>query len=250
MLASRPVAFAGGAALAWTPMKSPLEDTIWGATYGSTAAVQAAFDRFGPEYHRAILASGVPQAAAAALMPHLDADGQGIDLGCGSGVLGLALRERGLRRPLDGIDLSPVMLELARGTGAYRKLHRANLLLPGEAPAPADPYDFVVTIGLIGDYVPAYLALPYAVSLLAPGGVLAFAVESRSTEWHALERQVAGLGLSFLSETELVVPAAELVAQTYYFFVTRLGEAVEAQNKAPVEKARPGLGKNRKAKAA
>src|SRR5271155_1456712 len=98
-------------------MKSPLEDTIWGATYGSVAAVQAAFDRFGPEYHEAIMASGVPAGAAAALMPHLQPDAQGIDFGCGSGVLGLALRERGLQRPLDGIDISPVMLDLARKTG-------------------------------------------------------------------------------------------------------------------------------------
>jgi len=203
-------------------MKSPLDDTIWGASYGSTAAVQAAFDRFGPEYHRAILATGVPMRAAEALRPHLAAEAQGIDLGCGSGVLGLALLGQGISLPLDGVDLSPGMLELARGTGCYRHLHRANLLLPQEAPALAVPYDFVVTMGLIGDYVPYYLGLPYAVSLLKPQGILGFAVESRSTPWHALEKQVAELNLAFLSETELVVPAAELVGQTYYFFVTRL----------------------------
>jgi predicted TPR repeat methyltransferase len=202
-------------------MKSPLDDTIWGASYGSTAAVQAAFDRFGPEYHRAIVATGVPRRAAVALRPHIDVAAQGIDLGCGSGVLGLALMDQGLTRPLDGIDLSPGMLELARGTGCYRDLHRANLLLPQEAPAPAAPYDFVVTMGLIGDYVPYYLGLPYSVSLLKAGGHLGFAVESRSTPWHALERQVAELNLRFLSETELVVPPAELVGQTYYFFVTQ-----------------------------
>ncbi len=203
-------------------MKSPLDDTIWGASYGSTAAVQAAFDRFGPEYHRAIWSTGVPTRAAQALWPHLPAEAQGIDLGSGSGVLGLALREQGLKLPLDGVDLSPGMLELAHATGCYRTLRRANLLLPQEAPALAAPYDFVVTMGLIGDYVPYYLGLPYSVSLLKPGGILAFAVESRSTPWHALEKQVAELGLAFLSETELIVPPAELVGQTYYFFVTRL----------------------------
>src|SRR5471032_3208293 len=87
------------------PMKSPLEDTIWGAGYGSVAAVQAAFDRFGPEYHQAILASGAPAGAARALMPHLQPGAQGIDFGCGSGVLGIALKEAGLRPPLDGVDL-------------------------------------------------------------------------------------------------------------------------------------------------
>ena len=131
-------------------MKSPLEDTIWGASYGSVAAVQAAFDRLGPEYHQAILASGAPAGAAQALMPHLAPDAQGIDFGCGSGALGLALRAAGLRAPLDGVDLSPVMLDLARGSdGCYRLLLQANLLLPGNVPK-LEPYDFAVTDGSDG----------------------------------------------------------------------------------------------------
>jgi predicted TPR repeat methyltransferase len=205
-------------------MKSPLDDTIWGASYGSTAAVQAAFDRFGPEYHEAILATGVPAGAAAAMRPHLAANAQGIDLGCGSGVLGLALREAGLRPPLDGLDLSPGMLDLARATGCYRDLWQANVLAP---PAPGvaagAPYDFVVTVGLIGDYVPYYIGLPSAVSLLRAQGVLGFAVESRSTPWRALEAAMADLRLTILAETELIVPESALVAQTYQFFITRLG---------------------------
>jgi SAM-dependent methyltransferase len=153
-------------------MKSPLEDTIWGAGYGSVAAVQAAFDRFGPEYHQAILASGAPAGAAQALMPHLHPDAQGIDFGCGSGVLGIALREAGLRQPLDGLDLSPVMLGLARETGCYRHLLRANLLAPRECPELANPYDFAITMGLMGDYVPYYVALPHIVSSLRSGAFL------------------------------------------------------------------------------
>jgi predicted TPR repeat methyltransferase len=202
-------------------MKSPLEDTIWGAGYGSIAAVQAAFDRFAPEYHRAILATDVPGGAAGALWPHLSEEAQGIDLGCGSGALGLALYARGLRRPLDGIDLSPRMLALARVSGCYRELLQDNLLLPLELAPPLQLYDFAISVGLIGDYVPHYLALPYAVSLLKPGGVIGFAVESRSTLWTALEKSAAELKLELLSETILTVPAAALVAQTYYFFVGR-----------------------------
>ncbi len=47
-------------------MKSPLEDTIWGASYGSVAAVRDAFDRIAPSYHAAIMASAVPSGAACA----------------------------------------------------------------------------------------------------------------------------------------------------------------------------------------
>jgi predicted TPR repeat methyltransferase len=203
-------------------MKSPLEDTIWGASYGSVAAIEAAFDRVAPEYHHAILASGVPAGAAQALMPHLHPDAQGIDFGCGSGVLGLALRDAG---PLDGLDLSPVMLDLARQTGAYRHLLRANLLLPQECPALAAPYDFAITVGLIGDYVPYYISLPHIVSCLSPGAVVGYAVERRSTPSHALEKLALDLGLTPLSETVLPVPFGKLEAQFYHFFVARLGPA-------------------------
>ena len=203
-------------------MKSPLEDTIWGAVYGSVAAVQAAFDRFGPEYHQAILASGAPAGAAPALMPHLHPDAQGIDFGCGSGVLGIALREAGLRQPLDGLDLSPVMLGLARETGGYRHLLRANLLAPQECPELAKPYDFAITMGLMGDYVPYYVALPHIVSSLRSGAFLGYAVERRSTPCHALEKLALELGLAPLSETILPVSAGKLEEQFYHFFVARL----------------------------
>jgi predicted TPR repeat methyltransferase len=202
-------------------MKSPLEDTIWGASYGSVAAVQAAFDRFGPEYHDAILASGAPAGAARALMPHLSPDAQGVDFGCGSGVLGMALRDAGLRPPLDGVDLSPVMLDLARETGCYRQLERANLLLPDDCPRLAQPYEFAITMGLMGDYVPYYLALPHIVSFLRAGCFLGYAVERRSTPSHALEKLALDLGLVPLSETILPVPEGKLTSQTYHFFVAQ-----------------------------
>ena len=207
-------------------MKSPLEDTIWGASYGSVAAVQDAFDRIAPDYHEAIVASGAPGGAARALMPYLDTDAQGIDFGCGSGALGLALRDAGLRRPLDGLDLSPVMLALARQTGCYRDLHRANLLLPHECPPLARPYDFAITMGLMGDYVPYYVALPHIVSYVRPGGFVGYAVERRSTPSRALETLARELGLVSLSETTLPVPEGMLTEQVYHYFVAQVGAPV------------------------
>jgi predicted TPR repeat methyltransferase len=206
-------------------MKSPLEDTIWGAAYGSVAAIQAAFDRFGPEYHGASMASGAPAGAAKALMPFLEPDAQGIDFGCGSGVLGIALKDAGLQQPLDGVDLSRGMLDLARATGCYRHLHQANLLLPDDCPALARPYDFAITMGLMGDYVPYYIALPHIVSTLREGAYLGYAVEQRSTPSHALEKLALELGLVPLSETILPVPEGKLTGQTYHFFVARLNAA-------------------------
>jgi SAM-dependent methyltransferase len=204
-----------------TTMKSPLEDTIWGASYGSVTAVQEAFDRFGPEYHEAILASGAPSGAALALMPHLRPTQRGIDLGCGSGALGIALEYAGLQTPLDGVDVSPGMLELARQTSCYQNLVQGNLLVPQEIALPEAPYDFAITMGLIGDYVPYYIALPYIAGTVRTGGHIGYAVEQRSTPAQALQKTARELGLKILSERTLTVPEGKLTAQVYHFFVAR-----------------------------
>jgi len=111
--------------------------------------------------------------------------------------------------------------ERPKGRG-YRGLHRANLLAPHDCPAWAAPYDFAVTVGLMGDYVPYYVALPHIVSCLRPGAVVGYAVERRSTSGYALEKLAAELGLAPISETTLPVPQGKLEAQVYHFFVARL----------------------------
>jgi predicted TPR repeat methyltransferase len=202
-------------------MKSPLEDTIWGAHYGSVAAVRAAFDNSGSRYHDAIMRSGVPGRAAAQLAPHLGPTAEGIDFGCGGGAMGIALRAAGFAGKLDGIDLSSGMLELARQSGCYRDLAQLNLLAPEEAAKVSGGYDFVVELGLIGDYLPYYFALPLMVAALKPGGVMGFGVEPKSTPQRALFRVVEEQGLEILSETVLEIPADVLELETYHFFVAR-----------------------------
>ncbi len=202
-------------------MKSPLEDTIWGAHYGSCAAVQAAFDRIAPTYHAAIMRSGAPDRAAACLMPHLDPTARGIDFGCGSGAMGIALRRAGLSGPLDGLDLSPGMLELARESGCYAALTQVNLLAPDEAARVPAGYDFVVELGLIGDYMPYYLAVPMMAAAVRPGGTIGFGVEPKSTPQRPLFLTLEQAGLEVLSETVLNIPAEVLELETYHFFVAR-----------------------------
>ena len=202
-------------------MKSPLEDTIWGAHYGSIAAIRAAFDNSGTRYHDAIMRSGVPGRAAAQLVPCLEAAHRGIDFGCGGGAMGIALRAEGFCGKLDGVDLSAGMLALARQSGRYDELMQVNLLAPEEAAKVATGYDFVVELGLIGDYLPHYFALPLMVAALKPGGVMGFGVEPRSTPQRPLLRVAEEQGLEILSETALEIPADVLELETYHFFVAR-----------------------------
>ncbi len=216
-------------------MKSPLDDTIWGAQFGSVPAIQAAFDRFGIDYHNAILTSGVPQKATGYLwqLAGLEIAGEsvrGIDLGCGSGVLGMGLRTLGYCGQLRGIDVSPRMLEIAGTTGSYTELSLINLMAPENWVALCD-FDLVISVGLVGDYMPYYMALPRIREVLKPGGLLALAVEQRSTAHLALLKLFSDLDFTILGETSIEVNEDYLELQTYEFYVAR--KAVLASSPDP-----------------
>lgn len=52
-----------------------------------------------------------------------------LDAGCGTGLVGIYLAKLGAKQ-IDGIDLSPGMLDIARKTGTYDKLEPADLTNP------------------------------------------------------------------------------------------------------------------------
>jgi SAM-dependent methyltransferase len=59
------------------------------------------------------------------------APGPVLDLACGTGRIGAWLRRRGSPGPLDGVDLTPAMLERARARGLYRLLAVADVAATG-----------------------------------------------------------------------------------------------------------------------
>ena len=80
----------------------------WAATYDDDVFGKLGFT--GSARIAELLIAHLPDAAAAVL-----------DIGCGTGAVGRRLAELGATT-IDGVDLSPEMLELARRTGAYRRL--------------------------------------------------------------------------------------------------------------------------------
>jgi len=67
--------------------------------------------------------------------------GEVADLGCGTGRTGIWLREQGVEA-IDGVDLTPEMLEVARERGVHRRLVEADVTATG---LPDEAYDLVVT---------------------------------------------------------------------------------------------------------
>ncbi len=73
-----------------------------------------------------------------------------LDLACGTGRIGAWLRERS-RAAIDGVDLTPEMLEVARAKGVYRALSLADVARTGLASA---AYDLCVQ-SLADEHLPA-----------------------------------------------------------------------------------------------
>ncbi|MCH8488816.1 MAG: class I SAM-dependent methyltransferase [Oceanicaulis sp.] len=67
-----------------------------------------------------------------------------LDAGCGTGLAGVELAERGFKT-VDGMDISPDMLERAREKGAYRTLQTEDMTQP--LSYETDAYDAVVCVG-------------------------------------------------------------------------------------------------------
>jgi len=104
-----------------------------------------------------------------AMLRHVPAEARVLELGCGSGLVGKALREQGYIR-LEGLDLSPGMLERARQTGAYRSLRIADL--NAGIPEDAAVFDAVLAVGTLTYLEPTVLAEIHRV--LVPRGQFAF----------------------------------------------------------------------------
>lgn len=163
------------------------------------------FDQYAPRFDAdlegrlgyrtpALLAGLLAEAGVAA-----DGSRRVLDLGCGTGLSGVALQP--FARRLEGLDLSPRMLAEARRRGLYDALHEADLLdwLPGRRAA----FDLVAAadvLNYLGDLAPALAAMAGA---LVPGGLAAFSLEAGDGAPYAL-----GPGLRYRHDAAHVLALA------------------------------------------
>ena len=96
-----------------------------------------------------------------------------LDLGCGTGLSGVALKP--LAKRMTGLDLAPRMLAEAAKRGIYDTLEEADLL--AWLPRQKGRFDLVAAdvLNYLGDLGPALHAIAAA---LTPGGVAAFSIEA------------------------------------------------------------------------
>ena len=149
--------------------------------------VRKLFDQFAPRFDSELegrLNYRTPALMADALGAVLPPQGalSVLDLGCGTGLSGVALAP--FARRLEGVDLSPRMLDAARARGIYAALHEADLL--AFLPTRRAGYDVLAAadvLNYLGDLAPALAAMRTA---LRPSGVAIFSLEVGEVAPYAL----------------------------------------------------------------
>lgn len=104
-----------------------------GAAHAPADYVRTVFDGYADRFESHLIGLGyrIPGVIHAAIRKHLPIDagamiGPVLDLGCGTGMVGVALTGLNLG-PLVGVDLSPRMLEQAASKRLYAELHESEV---------------------------------------------------------------------------------------------------------------------------
>jgi predicted TPR repeat methyltransferase len=139
--------------------------------YASTSPdeLRERYDEWAADYDADLtgMAWAAPQAGAERCAAHLATRGDVLDAGCGTGLVGVALRRAGVERVI-GFDLSTAMLARAEQSGAYAELHQGSLLEP--LPFADGRFAAAVSVGVFthGHVGPA--AFEGLARVVAPGG--------------------------------------------------------------------------------
>lgn len=183
------------------------------------AYVRTLFDQYAPRFEESLvgkLAYQAPfqlRAALDAVAPVSAPEGRVLDLGCGTGLGGEAVRHRAAW--LEGVDLSSAMVEQARRKGIYDRLEVGDAL--AALTGAKDRFDIVIAADVMiyfGDLAPLLAAVRHA---LVPGGRFAFSAQ-----------KAAGNGFLLGGDHRYShsAPYLRAAAETSGFVVERLEEAV------------------------
>ena len=104
-----------------------------------------------------------------------------MDLACGTGLVGEQLSNRGYKN-IDGVDLVPELLQVAKEKGIYGSLQEGTMGTPGceKLGVAANQYDAAICVGaLVYKHVPSE-GLDDVVHVVKPGGLACFSIRELS----------------------------------------------------------------------
>ncbi|MBR8744976.1 class I SAM-dependent methyltransferase [Nocardiopsis sp. MG754419] len=130
-------------------------------------------------------------------------DAEILDAGCGTGLVGAALSERG-PWTIDGLDLSAAMLDHARAKGVYRDLAKADLTR--RLPLEDDSYDAVICVGTLTEGHVGPEAFDELIRVARPGAPIVVTVLDRIWEPSGYKAKVTSLRESGAVHLEESIP--------------------------------------------
>ena len=113
-----------------------------------------------------------------------------LDIGCGTGLVGVALRRLGAWR-LDGLDISPEMLEIARAKGVYANLAAGDLTARLDLPDAA--YGGLISAGTFTHGHVGPEALDELMRVARPGALCVIGVNEAHYQAHGFAAAFARL---------------------------------------------------------
>ncbi|KAJ4328621.1 hypothetical protein N0V84_000980 [Fusarium piperis] len=165
----------------------------------SSAEAQAAYDDWAENYDNDMLGESedyvAPEIAGEYIKKHLDPrhdirDTKILDAGCGTGLVGASLAKRGAKH-IDGIDLSPGMLQVAERSGVYKTLSVANL--SRRLDIPDQTYDVIVCVGTMTQGHVGPEAFDEFARIVKPGGFIISTVRDTFWKMNGYEDKVKSL---------------------------------------------------------
>ncbi len=111
-----------------------------------------------------------------------------LDYGCGTGLSGLAFQQAGFTA-IDGVDVTPEMLEIAKAKGTYRTTILADPA--ADPPVAQGSYPMIAAVGVIGIGAAPLSLFDALMRLLPMGGLFALSFNDQALKHPEFEGKIS-----------------------------------------------------------